>query len=82
MHADIPPYIYIMFVVFTAATALGVLIQAGILPVSYTHLDVYKRQEQDLAFDGTVGQGFEVGEGIHDDNISSQPIGWSGDAPA
>jgi len=31
MHADIPPYIYIMFVVFTAATALGVLIQAGIL---------------------------------------------------
>lgn len=31
MHLDIPPYISILFVIFTAATALGVLIQAGIL---------------------------------------------------
>jgi len=31
MHLDIPPYISIMFVIFTAATALGVLIQAGVL---------------------------------------------------
>jgi len=31
MHPDIPPYLNIMFIVFTAATAFGVILQAGIL---------------------------------------------------
>ena len=55
IHFKIPVWVFGMFFLMIMTLVGGVLFFAGSTPVSYTHLDVYKRQLQGLK--GTLGHG-------------------------